>query len=194
MKPKRNYTTKAEESNPRDRCQTPEYALDPLIPFLRSDWALWEAAAGEGLLVQHLHTAGFPHVIAGDILTGQNYFAYEPDAWDAQVTNPPFSIKFRWLERAYRLSKPFALLMPVEVLGAVSAQRLFERYGVEVIFFDKRIDYKMPNKGTQGSGAQFPSAWFTWGLNIGRQMTFAHILKGKRRKQARLQLPLAIAI
>lgn len=73
----------------------------------------------------------------------------------------------------YQLGKPFALLMPVEVLGAKSAQRNFKAHGIEVILLDKRVNFKMPEKGWLGSGAQFPTAWFTWGLNIGKQITFA---------------------
>ena len=64
--------------------------------------------------------------------------------------------------------------MPVEVLGAQRAQTLFREHGVEVIFMDKRINFKMPNKGYEGT-AHFPSAWFTWKLHIGVEMTFAEI-------------------
>ena len=70
---------------------------------------------------------------------------------------------------------PFALLIPVETLGAKTAQALFREFGLEVIFLDRRINFKMPGKGWAGSAAQFPTAWFTWGLAIGRQMTFAQL-------------------
>jgi hypothetical protein len=40
---------------------------------------------------------------------------------------------------------------------------------------DRRVNFKMPTKGWEGSAAQFPVAWFCRGLPIGEQMTFAHI-------------------
>ncbi len=111
----------------KDRCQTPPYALDPLLQYLPKDWLIWEPACGEGLLAKGLVVNGYD-VYSSDIILGQNFFKYEPDiGWDAIVTNPPFSVKYPWLKRCYELGKPFALLMPVDVFGAQSAQRLFEQ-------------------------------------------------------------------
>jgi len=175
-------TRAANEYEPQgyDACQTPAYAIDPLLPHLTNFLTIWEPAAGEGLLVEALYdselSANPMGVIASDILTGQNFFDYEPEhAWDCIVTNPPFSLKFKWLERCYQLGKPFALLLPVETLAAATAQKMFAEYGIEVIFMNKRINFKMPNKGWDGAGAQFGVAWFTWGLGIGKEMSFAEI-------------------
>ncbi len=157
-----------------DACQTPPEALTPLLPHLYTDWQIWECASGEGLLVEELNARGF-QVIASDILTDQNFFEYVPSQWDCIVTNPPYSIKYDWIAQCYAFGKPFALLLPVETLGAKTAQEFFRDCGLEVIFLDRRINFKMPNKGWEGSAAQFPVAWFTYGLNIGQQMTFARL-------------------
>jgi hypothetical protein len=161
-----------------DACQTPPEAIDPLLPFLNPMARIWESAAGEGLLVEALYDSGFTIVVATDILTDQNFFEFEPPSstYDIQITNPPYSVKYDWLKRSYELGKPFALLLPVEVLGAKTAQVLFREYGVEVVFPDGRINFKMPNVGFEGSSAQFPTAWFTWGLNIGHDLSFAEVL------------------
>lgn len=147
-----------------DACQTPAYALDPLLPYLRSDMTIWEPAKGEGLLVEALYDSGFPSVETSDILTGQNFFEYEPRRWDVLVTNPPYSLKYKWLERCYQLGKPFALLLPVETLGAKAAQELMQRYGFEILLLNRRVSFKMPNKGWEGAGAQFATFWFCWNL------------------------------
>lgn len=162
-----------------DACQTPAYAIDPILPYLRQFDYLWEPAAGEKYLVEAMYDASFKteQIIISDILTGDNFFDFEPDRWDCIFTNPPFSIKFKWLNRCYELGKPFALLMPVETLGTQTAQHLFRDYGMELILLDKRIDFKMPVKGWEGS-AQFPTAWYTWGLGIGSDITYATIDKG----------------
>lgn len=175
QKPKTNRAGDKYIPQRQDLCQTPPYALDPLLPYLSNEWTIWEPACGEGLLVEGLYDSGIKSVVSGDIQTGQNFFEYTPEYWDCLVTNPPFSIKYDWLEHCYELQKPFALLIPVETLGAKTAQVLFRQHGIEVIFLDQRINFKMPNKGWDGNGAQFPVAWFTWGLNIGQQMVFASV-------------------
>lgn len=174
MKPKQNKRGDTKKSNTYDRCQTPYYALDPLLPYLKPHWIIWESAAGDGQIVGKLQQHGFC-VIGTDILTGNNFFETEPEMWQCQVTNPPYSTKYDWLERSYSFGLPFALLLPLETLGAKSGQQLFEKHGIEIILLDKRVNFKMPNLGYSGNGAQFPTAWFTWGLGIGKQLTFAKL-------------------
>ncbi len=179
QKPKTNRAGNEYEPQGFDACQTPAYALDPLCGYLDLSWKIWEPATGEGLLVEALYDCGFSEhsVYASDLLTGQNFFEFAPDTWDCLITNPPYSIKYKWLAHCYELGKPFALLLPVETLGAKTAQVLFRQYGLEVIFLDRRVNFKMPLIGWDGSAAQFPVAWFTWGLNIGQQMTFAELTR-----------------
>jgi hypothetical protein len=159
----------------KDRCQTPYYAVDPLLPFLPAGLPIWEPAQGEGQLRTALVRSGYD-VFGGDILTGQNYFEVQPPIDNyIQVTNPPFSLKYKWLHRAYNLGRPFAPLMPADTLFAERANSLFAAYGIEIIFVNPRISFKMPNLGYSGAGAQFATAWFTWGLDVGRMVTFAKV-------------------
>jgi len=159
----------------KDECQTPAYALDPIIPYLFRQWRLWECAVGEGLMRDALIQKGY--VVHA---TGHDFFQMDPNAfqWDCIVTNPPFSLKYKWLERCYELGKPFALLMPVDVIAAKSAQILFKEYGIEILLLDKRVDFKMPHKKWDGKGADFSVAWFTWQLGVGQELTYlCHIDK-----------------
>ncbi len=160
----------------RDLCQTPPYALEPLYPYMKEGITIWEPACGEGILVEELLKRGYK-VKWSDILrdVNEDFFTMRPKKYDLLLTNPPYSIKYEWLTRCYELSHPFALLMPVDILGSKTAQRLFEQFGVEVILMDKRINFKMPNKGWDGGGADFSSAWFTWGMCIGRTLSFFHM-------------------
>jgi hypothetical protein len=102
-------------------------------------------------------------VIGTDLLTDQNFFEYQPPQFDAIITNPPYSIKYKWLEHCYELGKPFALLVPVETIGAKTAQDLMQSGGFEIMLLDHRINFKMPNKGYEGS-AQFPVLWLCHGI------------------------------
>ena len=148
-------------SDPRDRCYTPAYALDPLLPYLPAG-VVWEPAAGAGHLVRALQAAG-REVYASEIEHGENFFTHTPPvAWVVQVTNPPYSSKYHWIEHSYRLGRPWALLLPLETLGAWSAQKHFRKHGVEVLLLNKRVNFHMPKMGLDGSGANFPVAWFCW--------------------------------
>lgn len=41
------------------------------------------------------------------------------DAHDIIITNPPFAHKYEALEWAFEMKKPFALLLPFEVIGTL---------------------------------------------------------------------------
>jgi hypothetical protein len=183
MKPQRTQAKTPNESSERDRCQTPPYAVLPLLLHLPPDARIWESASGEGLLAQAMRAHGYT-VYETDILDGVNFFDTRPTVdMDYQITNPPYSIKYEWLARSYAIGLPFALLMPVDVFGSGQAQELFERHGVEVILLRGRVDFKMPNKGWAGKGSQFSSAWFTHGLGIGDTLSYFDLRPHKPSRQ-----------
>jgi len=188
MKPKIN---KGYNTGTYDECQTPPYALDPLIPYLKSAniQLIWEPAVGKGCLAQSIINAGFD-VVCTDIQYGDEWDflrsvplgrSMEGQDWNMTITNPPYSIKYEWLEKCYELDHPFALLMPVEMLGTAKGQRLFDKYGIEVIFMSPRVDFLMPYALWTGHGAQFPTAWFTWKLNLPQQINYAKIAKPPKK-------------
>jgi hypothetical protein len=179
--PQTNRAGNEEDPRDFDDCQTPPYALDPLIPYLDYYRTIWEPARGDGQLVEAFFDSGYTEyqIISSSIQDGQNFFSYEPPGWECLVTNPPYSVKYPWLKRCYELGKPFALLLPVATLGARQAQELFRAFGVQIIFMDQRVDFKMPNKGYQGN-AQFAVAWFTWQLSLETDMVFTSIEKAKK--------------
>ena len=62
--------------------------------------------------------------------------------FDAVVTNPPFSIKDKVIERVLKAGKPAALIMPIDSLGGVARRRMFSTYGYPSIYVPmKRINY-----------------------------------------------------
>lgn len=166
---------KVPTSKAADLCQTPTYALEPLLPYLPVKSVIWESARGSGTLAIALKELGYI-VVATDIVSGQDFFKFCPD-FDIQLTNPPFSLKIPWLERSYHLGKPFALLLPVEILGVGAAQRLFKRYGIEILLLNRRVDFATINTPFAKSSSWFPTAWFTWRLGVGQQITYANIIK-----------------
>lgn len=56
-------------------------------------------------------------VIHSHIDEGKNFFFYEPDEYDIIISNPPFSIKDDIIKHLYELSKPYAILLPIDKNG-----------------------------------------------------------------------------
>jgi hypothetical protein len=164
------------KNNAPDNFQTPAWALDCLIPYLYLLQRIWEPACGSGNLVTGLRASGFK-VRGTDILKGTDFLHCDIQAFDVIVTNPPFSLKDEFLEHCYKLGKPFALLLPISVFDSKFRRKLFNQYGVEFIFPDRRIPFETPNhkkrlKAGKKSSPQFQTVWVTHGLNIGQQLTF----------------------
>ena len=165
-----------------DHFQTPPHALKPLYPYLKKDWIIWEPACGKGNLVRDLRQNNVKVMGSDKYIIPNNDF---DNCWyldfltnilnenfDCIITNPPFSCKNQFIERCYKLGKPFALLLPLTALETKRRQTQWKQ-GLELILFSKRINFETPNNVK--SSAWFPTAWFTYGLNIGKQITFYEI-------------------
>ena len=168
----------------KDDCQTPAYALGPVLRVLaRSHFArygykkklkIWESFCGEGILIRALRAAGFLNVMGTDLKMGKNFFLTAPvinkiKAVDLIISNPPFSKKYKVLKTLYAERIPFFLLVPIDTLGAGSAQALFKKYGITFIFLDRRVNFKMPFKGWDGD-APMATLWLYWnGIPDGKQ-------------------------
>ena len=177
-----------------DDFQTPPEALAPILAYLKKEWIVWECAAGKGNLKKELKRIGY-NVIGSDIISENDDIKKidflkdtPPEAFDCIITNPPFKYKQQFLERCYELEKPFALLLPLTTFETEKRQKLFREKGLEVIFMPKRINFETPNK-VINSSSWFATAWFTWGLNVGKEMTFSVVeIAAKRIESEASQL------
>ncbi len=154
-------------NRPRDEVFTPPYAVEPLFPYLKKNWLIWELAEATGNISQTLISAGFN-------VTATNYdcLLSAPTSFDAIVSNPPYSIKTKILRRCYQLGKPFALLLPLTALESAERQELYKKYGLQLILLNQRVKFEI------FSGKQSPwfaTAWFTNWLNLPRDINFAEI-------------------
>ena len=167
------------KSNKPDDFQTPPRALYALYPHLPKTWTIWECADGIGRLTNAFRESGY-NTIGTDIVSGFNFLKDTmKEPYDCIVTNPPYSIKQEFLERCYYLEKPFALLLPLTALETPKRQYLFGKHGLELILFDKRINFEVLHLKGKGVGSWFAVGWFTWKLNIGKQISFFNWDKGE---------------
>lgn len=119
-------------------------------------------------------------VIATDIETGVDFLTSEVSGYDIIVTNPPFQTDWKsaFIERCFKLGKPFALLMQVDSLCPAAYAQWFRQYDVELVVpYPKRIDYFMPKQGYTNGGGNFDSAWFTYGLGLPKQINYVEYSK-----------------
>ena len=158
--------------------QTPPEAIWPLLPYIKKDWIVWEPACGEGNIVAELERNGIT-TIGTDILGEYDFLEYKEECFDCIITNPPYSLKQEFLQRCYALGKPFALLLPLTTFETKKRQDLFKHYGVQVLFFDKRINFKTPSGA--GGGAWFSTAWFTWGLDMPNVLNYTTLSNGTQK-------------
>ena len=159
-----------------DEMQTPKIAIEYLLPYLKREWVIYESAWGGGSLANHLKQKGFN--VIGDFV--RNFFVRNNflGEFDCIVTNPPYSIKDKFIEECYKIGKPFALLMPLTALESEKRSRLFRKYGIQLIIPNKRFNFETPSG--KGSGSWFATAWFTWGLNLPKDLMFVELKEDKK--------------
>ena len=160
-----------------DEIFTPKYALEPLLPFLKGFNLVWECAWGKGSLAKHLEEKGFE--VFGDKSKDFLETNISMENYDIIITNPPYSIKDKFLEHCYKGGRPFALLMPLTALEGIKRGALYKKYGIQLIIPNRRIDFIMPNK--QGN-SWFQVAWFTWGLNLPKDLMFVELNKSEEKE------------
>ena len=142
-----------------DNLDTPEAALLPLLQYLPKQ--VWEPCRGRGALTRAL--------VKHDICVIETFGDFLVTSWpdimcESIVTNPPFSLKAKFIARCAELGKTWALLLPVTTLGVRACQR--HLHDAEIIFLPKRIDF------TGKKAPWFAVCWVTWGLGIGKQLNF----------------------
>lgn len=166
MKPS-NYL-KGLYSNPTDEKYTPGYGVLPIIKYTPEGKVIWCPFDTEhSEFVLKFRDAGFK-VVYSHICNGQDFFRYESSQWDVLVSNPPFSRKVEVFDRCLKLGKPFALLMSNYWLNNVAPCRLFQHTELELLMFDKRIQFG------EGKNVPFNSSYFCHRL-LPKQIIFERI-------------------
>ena len=125
-----------------DEFYTPEYAITPLLKYIKANSTIWcpfdtERSLFVKLLEEQGHKVIFTH-----IKTGVDFFDCEVPDCDYIISNPPYSVKGKVFERLFNIGKPFAML--VGVVGLFESSHRFNMFAnndFEIMYFDKRISY-----------------------------------------------------
>lgn len=157
-----------------DEQYTPQYAVIPILKYLPKEKIIWCPFDTEhSEFVITLKEAGF-RVEHSHIYTGQDFFEYEPKQWDIIVSNPPFSKKREVVERCMLLGKSFALLLTNLWLNSSAPCRLFKEREMQILLFDKRINYSEKN------AVYFGSSYFCHKI-LPKQIVFENLTVEKNR-------------
>lgn len=134
-----------------DECFTPRYVAEAVLPYLDRSKVYWlPFDTEESQFVKVLEENGFKFT-SSHIRDGKDYFLYEPQHWDAMLSNPPFTGKRAVFERALGFGKPFALLMSNTWLNDSAPKVLFRDRGLQLLLFRNRIQYNNLGKITFSS-------------------------------------------
>lgn len=159
-----------------DELYTPREAIYPILKYLDKTKTYWECTDfGESNITKILKENGFKVICTNKEQI--NFLTQTPDfEFDVIITNPPYSLKNEFLKKCYEYNKPFLLLLPLTALEGKERNRLYEKYGIEIIVLDKRINF-MKNK----NNVWFNTSWFCRNITD-KQLNFekVEILKGEK--------------
>lgn len=187
--------------------------MDLLIPFIPENiLCVWECACGSGKITKRLELCDKHYTVVSTDLrgkdTGFNSSQYGNFLTDplpeifkfygfndlAIITNPPYSVKEQFIDKAFEYNVPFAFLINADYSGL---QISWIKRGCEKIIPNRRISYLTPdmlnrvNKGEQSNylnvsdipgkvlkkytASQFHSMWLTHGFGLGATEIFVDL-------------------
>jgi hypothetical protein len=194
----------------RDLFQTPRYGIEFLIPFLKEAGVsgVWDCAVGEGRISNVLEEHNFkvyrtdirPTPFVDRVLNFITETETLPPGIDCIVTNPPYSLKTLFIQRAFEYGLKFAFLVP----ATYSAEMIrFLRKNCQKIVPTSRISYITPrivarvNAGENASykvvdeipqeliykysSSQYHSMWLLHGFNLPENEVFVDIPLSARK-------------
>lgn len=164
----------SKQNGVNDEFYTPIHAISPLTPFLkRFNKVLCPFDTELSNVVKVIKLNGCD-VKSSSLYDGKDFFKIgKEDVKDIDciVSNPPYSIKDEVLKHLYYLGKPFCMLMPLTALEGKARGKLYQKYGLELLVFDARINYMKSKKSNW-----FNTSWFCWNV-LPEKLMFHSVIK-----------------
>lgn len=153
-----------------DEQYTPRGGVEILLPYIqhwkgKTIWCPFDREDSE--FVKVLTEQGFT-VVHSHIDDGKDFLTYEPEQWDCILSNPPYTNKRVYWERCLDLKKPFALLLPLNILSdsvinVTMRERERERE-FQLLIPQKRMRFFNKTTGQVGNQPTFKASYF--GVNF----------------------------
>lgn len=143
-----------------DECYTPDYGVKPILEFIpkgKTIWCPFDTEESEFVMqISKINNVKHSH-----ISNQQDFFTYEPDNWDIIISNPPFTNKRLYFERALSFNKPFALIMSNTWLNDAAPKQLFKEKDLQLLMFVQRMRFNSPD-GRENNKITFSSSYYCW--------------------------------
>jgi len=146
----------------KDMFQTPDWAVEAIMPMLPHTWQYWEPCAGKGNIVRCMRNNGFK-IVGSDIQGGSDYSPFKKldylqndcADYDAVVTNPPYSCYGDFLRKGFEYGKPFAFLLPDSAMDSLERFQVIKKHGhsVSLVYLPKRVAFETPT-GRMGADSK----------------------------------------
>ena len=169
-----------------DECYTPDYAVKPILKYIPEGSTVWcPFDTKESEFVKQISQKH--NVIYSHISYKENFFEWEPMIpWDMIISNPPFTNKRKYFERALSFNKPFALIMTNTWLNDSAPMKLFKDNDLQLLMFDKRMKFNSPD-GRPNNKITFSSSYYCYNM-LPKQIIMEELdVSGKEVSQATLQ-------
>ena len=168
-----------------DECYTPFYGVVPILKYIPKDakvWCPFDTIDSE--FVKQISKQN--EVVFTHLRYNQDFLTYEPDNWNVIVSNPPFTNKRKFFERALSFNKPFALIMTNTWLNDSAPKQLFKEKDLQLLMFDKRMKFHSPD-GRSNDKITFSSSYYCWNF-LPKQIIMEELVIPKSTSEARLPL------
>lgn len=95
-----------------------------------------------------------------EIKSGVDFLKTYKYGYEWVITNPPFSLSYKFLEKSLFSARNVALLLPAEYISGIKRSKFFTHCSPsKIIVIPERIDFL-----EQGSTPQSNHCWFVWEL------------------------------
>ena len=160
-----------------DECYTPDYGVKPILKYIPKDakvWCPFDTAESEFVKqISQTHSVEYSHIDEG-----KDFLQWEPFHWDVIVSNPPFTNKRKFFERALSFNKPFALIMTNTWLNDSAPKQLFKDKDLQLLMFTERMEFYQGN-GKVADKITFSSSYYCWNF-LPKQIIMKELVKPKR--------------
>lgn len=147
---------------------TPKYGVEILIPHIQhlKNKIIWCPFDKEDSWFVKVLTENNFNVVHSHIDYGQDFLTYEPKEWDVLIGNSPYKNKRVYWERALDLGKPFALLLPLNILSdsIIHSTMREKESSFQLLIPSRRMRFYNAKTGVSEKKITFKASYF--GVNI----------------------------
>lgn len=159
-----------------DEQYTPKNWVELLLPYIQhlKDKIIWCPFDKEDSQFVVVLQENWFNVVYSHIDYWQDFLTYEPEQRDVIISNPPYKNKRSFWERALDLWKPFALLLPTNILSdsVINVTMREREWEFQLLIPQKRMRFYNAKTGIIWNQPTFKASYF-WVNIFERQIILA---------------------